>query len=312
MKTSISQALKPPAAQAAARTSAGKAAARTSAGKAAARTPAAKAAIHTPARKAAARPPAAARAAVHISEERGLRLMHLGDDAIQSRMRLDRPDELSLAYTQAMMGGLLFSARTPRDFLMIGLGGGSLAKFIHRRLPRAHVTAVEINPQVLIAARTMFGVPADGSRFRAVLGDGAKVVRDLPEAQFDVVLLDAYCGGRQVPAITRLAFYRRVQRVLRPGGVLVVNCIADQPELRGYLDNLCRAFDGRVWAVPTPPDDNLAVFALGADAESPDIERLRSRAVRWQARLALPFRRWVREMREVPHSNAMRRARAAR
>ena len=79
-----------------------------------------------------------------------------------------------LAYTRAMMGGLMFMPRA-RDFLMIGLGGGSLAKFIHRRLPRARVTAVEINAQVLIAARTMFGVPRDGKRFTALLGDGAKV-----------------------------------------------------------------------------------------------------------------------------------------
>jgi len=252
-----------------------------------------------------------ARTAVHISEERGLRLMHLGDDAIQSRMRLDRPDELSLAYTRAMMGGLMFMPRA-RDFLMIGLGGGSLAKFIHRRLPRARVTAVEINAQVLIAARTMFGVPRDGKRFTALLGDGAKVVRTLEPASYDIVLLDAYCGGRQVPAITRRAFYERVRGVLRPGGVLVVNCIADQPELRGYLDNLCRAFGGRVWAVPTPPDDNLVVFALGPSVEEPTMESLRPRAVDWQARLSLPFRRWVRDLRAVPHSSELRRIPPAR
>ncbi|MBC7780965.1 MAG: fused MFS/spermidine synthase [Proteobacteria bacterium] len=253
----------------------------------------------------------AARAAVMISEARGLRLMHLGDDAIQSRMHLDRPDELSLAYTRAMMGALLFHPRA-RDFLMIGLGGGSLAKFIHRRLPRACVTAIEINAQVLIAARTMFGVPKDGGRFRAVLADGAKFVRTLPDAQFDVVLLDAYCGGRQVTAITRRVFYAHVRRVLRPDGVLVVNCIADQPELRGYLDNLCRAFDDRVWAVPTPPDDNLVVFALGPAVAEPTLEALRPRAVRWQARLALPFQRWVRGLRAVPHSTDRQHPRAAR
>jgi spermidine synthase len=243
---------------------------------------------------------------VHISEVRGLRLMHLGDDAIQSRMRLDRPDELSLAYTRAMMGGLMFLPHA-RDFLMVGLGGGSLAKFIHRRMPRARVTAIEVNAQVLVAARTMFGVPRDGRRFTALLGDGARVVQTLPPASQDVVLLDAYCGGRQVPAVTRRAFYERVRAVLRPRGVLVVNCIADEPKLRGYLDNLHRAFAGRVWAVPTPPDDNLVVFALAEAVEEPTVESLRARATRWQARLALPFRRWVRDLRAVPHSSELRR-----
>jgi spermidine synthase len=257
------------------------------------------------------RGPSPARTTVHISETRGLRLMHLGDDAIQSRMRIDRPDELSLAYTRAMMGGLMFLPHA-RDFLMIGLGGGSLAKFIHRRLPRARVTAVEINAQVLIAARTMFGVPKDGRRFQALLGDGAKLVRTLQPASYDIVLLDAYCGGRQVPAITRRAFYERVRAVLRPRGVLVINCIADQPELRGYLDNLCHAFGGRVWAVPTPPDDNLVVFALGEAIAEPTIESLQPRALRWQERLALPFRRWVRDLRAVEHPLQLRRGPPAR
>ena len=231
-----------------------------------------------------------------------MRELHLGDDAIQSRMRLDRPDELALAYTRAMMGSLLFAPRA-RDFLLLGLGGGSLARFIHRRLPRSRVTGVEINAQVLAAARALFGLPREGARFRAVLADGARWIREAAEpASFDVVLLDAYCGGRQVPALNTRAFYRRVRSVLRPEGVLAVNCIADQPELRGYLDRLHEAFAGRVWAVPTPPDVNLVAFALGAAVPEPGYRAYAARAKALRERLELPYPRWVDTMREVPHS----------
>jgi spermidine synthase len=248
------------------------------------------------------RRPSAARAAVQISESRGVRELHLGDDAIQSRMRVDRPDCLALAYTRAMMGTLLFAPRA-RDFLLLGLGAGSLARFIHRRLPRARVTGIEINPQVLAAARALFGLPREGARFRAVLADGARWIRDAAEpASFDVVLLDAYCGGRQVPALNTRAFYRRVRSVLRPDGVLAVNCIADQPELRGYLDRLHEAFAGRVWAVPTPPDVNLVAYALGPEVPEPGYRAYLERARALRERLALPYPRWVETMREVPHS----------
>jgi len=247
------------------------------------------------------RRPSAARAAVHISEARGVRELHLGDDAIQSRMHVDRPDELALAYTRAMMGSLLFAPRA-RDFLLLGLGGGSLARFIHRRLPRSRVTGVEINAQVLAAARTLFGLPREGARFRPVLADAARWIREAAEpASFDVVLLDAYCGGRQVPSLNTGAFYRRVRSVLRPNGVLAVNCIADQPELRRYLDRLHEAFAGRLWAVPTPPDDNLVVFALGAAIPEPRHRELAARAGTLRSSLTLPFPRWVETMREVPH-----------
>ena len=48
------------------------------------------------------------RASVEVSEEDGVRSLHLGGDAIQSSIRLDRPDELALDYTRAMMAFLLF------------------------------------------------------------------------------------------------------------------------------------------------------------------------------------------------------------
>src|SRR5512146_1660508 len=78
---------------------------------------------------------------------------------IQSRMDLRDPFALDLEYTRTMMGFLLFRP-DPRQIAMIGLGGGSLAKFCHRHLPAARLQVVEINPHV-IALRDEFHVPPD-------------------------------------------------------------------------------------------------------------------------------------------------------
>jgi spermidine synthase len=69
-----------------------------------------------------------------------------------------------------MMAFLLFNPR-PRRILILGLGGGSLAKFCYRHLPSATITAVEIDPHVM-ALREEFRVPADDERFRVLQGDG--------------------------------------------------------------------------------------------------------------------------------------------
>ena len=61
---------------------------------------------------------------VVVSEEEGVRYLHLGGDHIQSAMRIDAPDELELDYTRTTMAFLLFHPR-PRECLMVGLGGGS-------------------------------------------------------------------------------------------------------------------------------------------------------------------------------------------
>jgi hypothetical protein len=56
---------------------------------------------------------------------------------------------LELPYTREMMAGLLLrDPPWPRQALLIGLGAGSLAKFIYHQLPATRITVVEIDPQV--------------------------------------------------------------------------------------------------------------------------------------------------------------------
>ena len=96
---------------------------------------------------------------VAVSDARGVRTLHVGGEAIQSAMRLGEPFSLALDYTRCMMGFLLFHPQ-PRAALMIGLGGGSLAKFFHRYLRKTRVRVVELDPRIVSAARSQFALPA--------------------------------------------------------------------------------------------------------------------------------------------------------
>lgn len=86
------------------------------------------------------------------------RSLHFDVFAVQSAMDLDDPYRLSLPYTRKMMAFLLFNG-APRRILLLGLGGGSLAKFCYRHLASAAITVVEVNPEV-IAFRDAFFIPA--------------------------------------------------------------------------------------------------------------------------------------------------------
>src|SRR5688572_29228633 len=103
--------------------------------------------------------------AVYVTERFGVRSLHIGSDTIQSSMRLARPNDLELAYTRSMMAFLLFHDQ-PQRVLLVGLGGGSLVKFIYHRMPWANVEVVEVNPQVVMVARQNFQVPPDDGRLR--------------------------------------------------------------------------------------------------------------------------------------------------
>lgn len=158
---------------------------------------------------------------MEVTEARGVRTLHLGSRAIQSAMRVTRPWDLELAYTRAMMAFLLFNA-TPEEVLMIGLGGGSLAKFIRRHREQTRVTAVEIDSRVIDAARVHFALPPDDANLTVIEADGALYVRQHP-ASANVILLDGFDAGNQVEALATQTFYAACRRALRPGGILVAN-----------------------------------------------------------------------------------------
>jgi len=124
-----------------------------------------------------------------IPEDEELRVLCFGMGDTQSVMRISDPYALDLAYTQEMMAFLLFNCQ-PRRISLIGLGGGSIAKYCYRYLPGARITAVESNPDV-IAFRDEFSIPRDDFRFSVVQADGAAYLKGL-RRKVDALLVDAF------------------------------------------------------------------------------------------------------------------------
>jgi spermidine synthase len=193
-----------------------------------------------------------------VYETLSTRAMHFTICEIQSRMQVQQPHALDLAYTRTMMAFLLFVPR-PEALAMIGLGGGSMAKFCHRQLPDTRIEVVEINPHV-IALREQFQVPPDDARFLVRRGDGAYFVRDAHD-RLDVLLVDGFDHEGQPPALCSQAFYDNCRMALRPDGLLVVNLHTAHPEFQRHAARLQRAFDGDVLLVGDKECSNTIAFA---------------------------------------------------
>jgi spermidine synthase len=210
-----------------------------------------------------------------VIEEAGTRSLYFTRDYVQSEMRLAAPYALEFAYTREMMGFLLF-VPDPRRILLLGLGGGSLAKYCHRHLPAARVTAVEIDPDV-IAFRDQFLLPPDDGRLRVVRDDAAQYVA-LCEESHDAVLVDAFDRDGVAPALGGLDFYQAVRGGLARRGVMVVNLAGDRLERRAHLDAIEAAFEGNALLVPLAGDGNYVAFAFRDPAFEPRWRQLRAAA----------------------------------
>jgi spermidine synthase len=224
-----------------------------------------------------------------------VRTLHVGGEAIQSSMRLEDPYALALDYTRCMMAFLLFHPE-PREVLMIGLGGGSLAKFFFRNLRNSRTRVVELDARVVAAAREHFALPPDGERLSVEVGDGAEALE--PEC-CDVLMVDAFQDELHVPRLASREFYDGAFLALAEPGALVVNFMDDDPKFDLTLQRMESAFGGAVVAMPALYDPNILAFALKGVPRRIAWSALRSRAERLESRLALPFTRYVSRLRAM-------------
>lgn len=237
-----------------------------------------------------------------ISEERGVRHLHVGGEAIQSAMRLEDPWALELDYTRCMMAFLLFHAE-PRRALMIGLGGGSLAKFFHRRLAGLRTHVLEYDERVIATARALFHVPADDARLRVEHGDGVAALA--PEC-CDLLVVDGYEDESTPAALVSQAFFDAAWCALEEPGALVMNFMDDDRELDRHLQRLERAFGGAVLAFKALRDPNIVVIALKGAPPEIGWRELRARAAALERKYGLPFTRYVERLRTMNQWTAER------
>jgi spermidine synthase len=238
---------------------------------------------------------------IDVSEKDGVRSLHLDSHTVQSAMRVSAPYDLELAYTRSMMAFLLFHPQ-PRHVLMVGLGGGSLAKFVYHRIPGARTTAVEINPQVVAAARAYFHLPPEDERFAVEIGEGGQYVAEHPDSA-DVLMVDGYDGASVAKPLSSQAFYDACAAALGEDGVLVVNLWGSDRNFDAYFQRIETSFEGQTLLLPAERHGNIIAFGLKRSPGNPRWDELRERARRLEQLYGLEFLRFVEGLRKMnPHS----------
>lgn len=201
-----------------------------------------------------------------VRDDGTARSLHFTAGELQSRMNMLSPWELDVDYTRTMMGFLLFKP-APVRMAMVGLGGGSLAKFCYRQLPECVISVVEINPHV-IALRGDFQVPEDDGRFQVVEGDGAAFVASHAGA-FDTLLVDGFDHEGQPAQLCSQGFYDDCFAALAPDGILAVNLHYDDPDYAVWVGRIQRSFGGNAVEICALEKSNCIVFASCGAAISP-------------------------------------------
>ena len=179
------------------------------------------------------------------------------------------------------MAGLLLRPTNlwPRSALLVGLGAGSLAKFIYRNLPDCRITIIEINPQIEFIARQYFKLPDDPRRLDVVIGCGADYMHS-GDRQFDLLLADGFDADARAGALDTVPFYQACRARLSDRGLFGANLLGHNKGFQGSVERIKSAFDNRAAVFPSCDSGNTIAFATGGEPVDLSLEEMRERAVK--------------------------------
>jgi len=228
---------------------------------------------------------------LEVSEEAGVRNLHFGSEWIQGSMRIRRPFALELAYTREMMACLLLRPEKdwPQRALLIGLGAGSLAKYIYLHLPQSRITAVEIDARIPPLALQQFSLPEDPRRLKIVIADAADYIKQSGR-KFDAIFADGYGPKGPVAMLDTSEFYTACRKRLTSQGLLISNLLSRSRGYAASAERIHEAFEQRSLVFPSLDSGNAIAFAACGEAVDVTLAEMRAQALKLKQQSGLDLR----------------------
>lgn len=147
-----------------------------------------------------------------------------------SHIDLSDPTWLDFEYMRWIAAVIQDRTPDPLRVLHLGAAACSLARYLITVQPGSQHLAVDTDAELSRLVREWFDLPkAPALRIR--VGDARAVTEALPDDAHTVVVRDVFAGAVTPPALTTVEFTQQVRRVLRAGGLYLLNC-GDAPDLR--------------------------------------------------------------------------------
>jgi spermidine synthase len=144
-------------------------------------------------------------------------------DRNQTCFDLKNPKKLVFPYVRMTLGGLLLNS-SPKDVLVIGLGGGSIPITLSELYPQARIDVVEIDVAVLRVAKQYFDFN-ETEKIKVHISDARVFIKraGIKKQKYDLIILDAFTGDYIPEHLMTVEFLQESKRLLKNDGTLVAN-----------------------------------------------------------------------------------------
>lgn len=190
------------------------------------------------------------------------------DQTRHAYVDVDDPSHLELRYVRLIADVVSASLDGPVDALHIGGGGFTLPAYLDATRPGSSNVVFEIDPALVDVARTELGLDVDAVDVR--VGDARLAFDGVRDDSFDVVIGDAFASTSVPWHLTTTELMSEIGRVLRPGGIYVMNVIDGGRNrfARAQLATLREEFEHVAVIVPeggVPDGQGVNQILVGSD-----------------------------------------------
>jgi len=204
---------------------------------------------------------------------------------------------LFLPYSQLMVASLALVPE-PKRGLILGHGGGSLAKWLAQRWPELDLDVVEFDPVVVRMAEEYFSYRPPPQHHVHVRD--ARVFLNSTEQTYDLIWVDAFARHMIPFHLTTVEFFAELRSHLAPNGILAVNLASsgeggDLLRANAVVQTMRRSFPHvesfavkGPWNSPQARSENLIFFA-GAPLEQHTLATIVASANSLVEQQRLPF-----------------------
>lgn len=232
---------------------------------------------------------------IEVVDTKGERALHFGSHSRQSTMLLNDPNHLNSLYARAMMGLLLFN-ESPKDILMIGLGGGTITKYLLHQFRDCKIKVIEYRCSVLKVARSHFELPLD-PRLKVKIGCGGEYVATQSrqtEEKHDLMVVDAFDHQGMALEVSSERFFDGCRTLLKDDGLLAINLWGTKKDLFQEVTwNMGRVFEWKILFLPVRKRGNIIGFAFRENTPKYSMKQLREKAKQLEQQYQIDFPSFV-------------------
>ena len=204
-------------------------------------------------------------------------------DVVHSAMDRHDATALILPYTRWMMWPLLLSS-IPRSALCLGLGAGSLTRFLGQICA---VTSVEVDAQIAAWAHQYFDLPATATLH---VEDARRYLSTVAPESFDWLVCDLFDTQKVPDWVANLSFLDACLATLSAHGSFVLNTsVYDEARVERLVLAIQEAASGPTITLPVPETANLVVAAFARPILPVARVTLCERAEMLEASWSMPF-----------------------